>query len=63
MSAREPNYYWFEFRKPLDSGDRYDWSWTPGESIGEVGNLLLIVVDSGLQTHYELDIKLQLADG
>jgi serine/threonine protein kinase len=63
MSAREPNYYWFEFRKPLDSGDRYDWSWTPGESIGEVGDLLLIVVDSGLQTHYELDIKLQLADG
>lgn len=24
-------YYWFEFRKALDSGDGYDWSWTPGE--------------------------------
>ncbi len=27
-------YYWFEFRKDLNSGDGYDWALSPGQTIG-----------------------------
>ncbi len=36
-------YYWYEFSKPLDSGDDHDWSWTPGDKIGTdiTGDLMI----------------------
>jgi len=27
-------FYWFEIRRPLDSGDSYDWNFEPGQRIG-----------------------------
>jgi len=38
--SHDSSYYWFEFRKELDSGDGYDWSWTPGEPTDQ-GNLMV----------------------
>ena len=29
------NDYWFESRKRLDSGDRYDWMLEPGQIVGD----------------------------
>ena len=29
------NHYWFEWRKLLDSGDRYDWMLEPGQIVGD----------------------------
>jgi len=36
-------YYWYEFSKPLDSGDGHDWSWKPGDKVGTdiTGDLLI----------------------
>ena len=36
-------YYWYEFSKPLDSGDDHDWSWSPGDKIGTdiTGDLMI----------------------
>ncbi|MFX1579507.1 MAG: LamG-like jellyroll fold domain-containing protein, partial [Promethearchaeota archaeon] len=34
-STFDEEYYWFEFRKPLDSGDGFDWSFNPGDRIGD----------------------------
>ena len=36
-------YYWYEFSKPLDSGDDHDLSWEPGEKVGTdiTGNLMI----------------------
>jgi hypothetical protein len=32
--THDGTYYWFEFRKPLDSGDGYDWSFETGKVYG-----------------------------
>ena len=33
--SEDGEFYWFEIRKPLDSGDRYDWAFEPGQRIGD----------------------------
>lgn len=33
-STQDTTYYWFEIKRPLDSGDAYDWSWQPGQTYG-----------------------------
>jgi hypothetical protein len=35
--------YWFEFSKPLDSGDGHDWIWKPGDKVGTglTGDLMI----------------------
>ncbi|MCB9157640.1 MAG: hypothetical protein H6645_11055 [Caldilineaceae bacterium] len=57
-----PSYYWFEFRKALNSGDGRDWSWSPGEIVGtgQTGDLLLGMKDITNSTIYEILILLQL---
>jgi len=30
--------YWFEIARPLDSGDQWDWSIEPGDTVG-AGNM------------------------
>jgi len=32
--TNDSEYYWLEFKRPLNSGDRYDWAWEPGQTIG-----------------------------
>ena len=48
MDTRSGSYhagqsYWFEFSKPLNSGDGHDWAWKPGDKVGSdlTGDLLL----------------------
>ena len=53
-------YYWFEFRKELDSADGYDWSFTPSQII-ETGNLFVAMWDGSTGTYYEEYITLQLS--
>ena len=52
-------YYWFEFRKELNSDDGYDWSFTPGQFTET--NLLVGVWDDSARDVYEAYISLQLA--
>jgi len=61
-ATHDGTYYWFEFRKKLDSGDGYDWSFTPGQII-ETGDLLVGVWDQSTGTPYEEYISLHLAPG
>ena len=56
-------YYWFEFAKDLDSGDGYDWSWAPGDTIGDDGAFLLIIDGPDVGDWGELELRLHLADG
>ena len=32
--SEDEEFYWFEIRRPLNSGDRYDWAFEPGQTIG-----------------------------
>lgn len=45
MAGKDEMHYFFEFRKPLASGESEDWLWQPGETVGSEisGDLLLIV--------------------
>ena len=47
---QDGNYYWFELKKPLDSGEALDWSWTPGTNTGIYNSTLLGVY--GLVDNY-----------
>jgi len=38
---KDNQYYWFEFKKPLDSGEDLDWSWRPGGSTGLYNSTIL----------------------
>ena len=42
-STQADQYYWYEFSKPLDSGDVHDWSWKAGDKVGTdiTGNLMI----------------------
>lgn len=59
--------YWFAFRKRLDSGDGYDWSFKPGDLMGnriapeEPPHMLVAFWDSDTQSTYEQIIALQLS--
>ena len=54
---------WFEFRKPLDSGDDCDWSLVPGKSYGvnRTGPLNLGVIPANSGGYFERGITLHLA--
>jgi len=65
-ATHDGTYYWFEFKKRLDSADGCDWDFTPGEvieSVSEVQNLLvgMHVWDDGNLTSYEQCISLRLS--
>ncbi|MFW9870258.1 MAG: LamG-like jellyroll fold domain-containing protein [Candidatus Thorarchaeota archaeon] len=59
--------YWFEFRKRLDSGDGYDWSFEPGDLMGNRINpwapphMLINMWDSDTQSTYEQNVAVQLS--
>jgi len=42
-SSYDNQSYWFEFSKPLDSGDGHDWAWKLGDKVGTglTGDLML----------------------
>jgi hypothetical protein len=60
-ASRDATYSWFEFRKALDSGDGYDWSWAPGETQGDEGSLMLAI--SSESTWFKRNILLHLGSG
>ncbi|MFW9835028.1 MAG: LamG-like jellyroll fold domain-containing protein [Candidatus Thorarchaeota archaeon] len=59
--------YWFEFRKRLDSGDGYDWSFKPGDLMGNRinpwahPNMLVALWDVETHSTYEQNIAIQLS--
>jgi hypothetical protein len=58
------SYYWFEFAKDLDSGDGYDWSFGPGDVMGEDDTALSLLIDGAARNDWgELFFQLILADG
>gem|GEM_PF-3296166 len=66
-ATHDGTYYWFEFRKTLDSGDGYDWSFSPGQIIEPVfepvpeNHLLVGLWDADTRIPYEEYITLHLA--
>jgi hypothetical protein len=50
LASSDATYTWFEFRKALNSGDGYDWDWSPRGTVGTEGDLLLGVWDAANQT-------------
>jgi len=61
--SKDDTYIWFEFRKALDSGDDYDWSWASGETVGTdcTGNLSFGIVDEATSNFFDHDMLLHLA--
>jgi hypothetical protein len=57
----DSQYWWFEFKKPLDSRERYDWSWRTGMTIGslEMDHFLLGLWtgESGFSRYLQLRIS------
>ena len=67
-AARETDQFiWFEFKKALHSGDRYDWEWWPGQVVGEGGPddgpVLLGAWGRSDGTWFESRVVLHLAGG
>jgi hypothetical protein len=63
--SEDGTYVWFEFRKALDSGDDrdLDWSWLPGETIGDDESALLLGVWGTTDTTwFEIYTALRLAE-
>ncbi|MGB6680871.1 MAG: post-COAP-1 domain-containing protein, partial [Candidatus Bathyarchaeia archaeon] len=61
-ASHDGTYYWFEYRKELDSGDGYDWALTPGETYGETPNFMSTgFLDYSTLEWYERSITLSLA--
>ena len=58
---KDDTYIWFEFRKALNSGDDYDWSWISGKIIGTDGNLSLGIVDEITSNFFNHNLLLRLA--
>jgi len=55
-------YYWFEFKKPLNSGDGYDWTFVPGETYGpNPPSLMVGFYDESAGTWYGTNILLTLS--
>jgi len=55
-------YYWFEFRKPLKSGDGYDWTFEPGATYGPMPpDLQVGFWDDSEATFYGTHILLHLS--
>lgn len=62
------NYYWFEMKKPLDSGDGYDWTLEPGETYGwhegtpgKSDSLIVYFFDESKEFVFTGDILLTIA--
>jgi len=62
-ASHDGTYYWFEFRKKLNSGDGYDWALTPPQIVGDGdSNLLVSAYDDSLVIVYEQEVLLQLSE-
>ena len=62
-ASHDGTYYWFEFRKRLNSGDGYDWALTPPQIVGDGDSSLLVgVFDYSLFINYEQKVLLQLSE-
>jgi len=66
--SHDGTYYWFEFRKALDSGDGCDWSLSPGVSFGSRdwspelgGDLLAGLWDNSIGAAYQQYIRIRLS--
>ncbi len=61
--SEDDEFYWLEIQKPLDSGDRYDWSLKPGQTIGHNpdDNLLVGLIFEG-RPFYSRYIQLRLGE-
>jgi hypothetical protein len=66
--TKSGGFYWFEFRRPLNSGDGHDWSFKPGgtygwrlDAEGKNDHILVTLWDSSESTAYERYITLTLA--
>jgi hypothetical protein len=63
----DATFYWFEMARPLDSGDQWDWTVSPGETIGQgnmeqTGDLLYKGIHDDSEAHHiETRITLTLA--
>jgi len=55
-ASQDTSYYWFEFRKTLNSGEAYDWAWGPGDIVE--ADLLIGIYDQ--TTFFERYIQLHL---
>ena len=66
-ATHDGTYYWFEFRKKLESGDGYDWSFKPGQNIEPVfeptpeSHLLVSMWDNSTSTPCSAYITLHLS--
>ncbi len=60
--SEDDQYIYFEFRKPLKSGEAEDWAWEPGTWVGTdiTGALLFITWND--TTWYGRNVKLNLSD-
>jgi len=56
-SSYRKNSYWFEFRKKLDSGDGFDWTLDPPQTV----HLMVGLFDSGDPAAYEKGVLLRLS--
>jgi Zn-dependent metalloprotease len=61
-ATHDGTYYWFEFRKALDSGDGYDWTFVPGGTYGtRPPDLMVGFWDDNEEAFYGAHILLQVA--
>jgi len=61
--SHDGTHYWFEFRKRLDSGDGFDWSFRAGQTVGTGydGNLLVSLWDNSESSWWETAVAIKLA--
>jgi len=59
-ATHDGTYYWFEFRKELNSSEVYDFSFTPGQVV-ETGDLLVGIWDNSKRDYFEAFISLHLS--
>lgn len=61
--SHDGTHYWFEFRKRLDSGDGFDWSFRPGQTVGTGygGDLLVSLWDNSEPSAWETYVAIELA--
>lgn len=68
MGTYDGNYYWFEMKKPLNSGDGYDWDFELGETYGwhegtpgKSDDLVVYYFDESEESVYNGLIRLTIA--
>ena len=60
--SEDDQYIYFEFRKPLNSGEAEDWAWQPGTWVGTDITGALLFVTWNNTAWYGRNIKLNLSD-